>query len=59
MKNLVKRGRRIIGFVWQDKNGQHWYAFGKPSQNQYIAFACNSIEQGVARVEMHTNNGNF
>lgn len=59
MKNLVKKGRRIIGFVWQDKNGQHWYAFGKPSQSQYISFACNSIEQGIARVEMHTNNGNF
>lgn len=59
MKNLVKRGRKIIGFVWQDKNGQHWYAFGKPSQSQYISFACNSIEQVVARVEMHTNNGNF
>ena len=45
MKHLVKNGRKIIGFVYLS-NGQYWYAFGKPSQFEYIAFACDSIEAG-------------
>lgn len=59
MKHLIKRGKRIIGFVGQYSNGQHYYAFGKPSQSNYIAFHCDSLEQGIARVEMHTNFGNI
>lgn len=59
MKHLVKRGRKIIGFVYQDYKGQYWYQFGRPSQDNYISFACSSIEQGVAKIEMHPNNGNF
>lgn len=57
-KYIVKNGRKIKGFVFM-QNGAYWYAFGKPSQNNYIAFECSSIEQGIARIEMHTNNGNF
>ncbi len=59
MKHLVKKGRKIVGFVRQDQNGQFWYSFGKPSQSSYISFACNSLEQGIARIEMHTNCGNI
>lgn len=58
-KTLVKNGRRILGFVWQKEDGTYWYAFGRPSADQYIAFGCNSIEQGIARVKMHTNHGNI
>lgn len=57
-KHLVKSGKRILGFVYQQ--GEQWcYSFGKPSQSQYISFHCDSLEQGIARVEMHTNQGNF
>ena len=58
-KHLIKKGSRIIGFVGKRLNGQFFYAFGKPSQSSYIAFDCTSLEQGIARVEMHTNNGNI
>lgn len=60
MKNhLIKKGKKILGFVGMRANGQYFYAFGRPSQSMYIAFDCNSLEQGIARVEMHTNNGNI
>jgi len=59
MKHLVKNKRKIVGFVYQKKDGTFWYAFGKPSQDSWIEFQCNSIEQGIARVEMHTNSGNI
>jgi hypothetical protein len=49
-KELVKIGRKIIGFTWQDQKGQYWFAFGKPSQSEYIAFACDSIEQGRNKI---------
>ena len=55
MKHLVKRNGKIIGFVTKDLCGQYWYAFGRPSQNNYISFACNSLEQGIARIETHTH----
>jgi hypothetical protein len=49
-QELVKIGRKIIGFTWQDRQGQCWFAFGKPSQSSYISFACNSIEQGKEKI---------
>jgi len=52
-KHLVKRGRKVIGFVYQDSNGQFWYAFGRPSADNYIAFACRSLEAGIASIEMY------
>jgi len=54
MKHLVKRGRKIIGFIYSDSQGQFWYAFGKPSQSEYISFACRDIEHGVACIEMYS-----
>lgn len=50
--HLVKRGNRILGFVYQDRDGQFWYAFGRPSADSYIAFACRSLEAGIASIEM-------
>lgn len=58
-KHLVKRNNRIIGFVYGKPDGSYWYAFGRPSQASWIEFECNSIEQGIARIEMHTNYGNI
>jgi hypothetical protein len=51
--HLVKRERRTIGFVYQDSTGQYWYAFGRPSAANYIAFACRSLEHGIVCIEMH------
>lgn len=52
--HLVKEGRRVKGFVYQDSNGQWWYAFGRPSQDDYIAFSCRDLEHGIACVEVPT-----
>jgi hypothetical protein len=57
MKHLVKNGNRIKGFVYQSKDSW-WYAFGKPSQEQYIAFACRDLEHGIACIEVPTLNNN-
>lgn len=53
-KHLVKNGKRIKGFVYQKQDGSFWYAFGKPSQDNYIAFACRDLEHGIACIEMHS-----
>jgi hypothetical protein len=55
-KQLIKNGRKIKGFTYQDKDGQYWYAFGKPSQDNYMAFACRSHEHGKACIEVPTFN---
>lgn len=52
-KHLVKVNGKIKGFIYQDKYGQHWYAFGRPSQDSYISFTCRSLEHGIACVEMY------
>ena len=56
---LVKRGKKIIGFVYKDTKGQHWYAFGRPSQDNYISFACRDISHGIACIEMHQPIGHY
>jgi hypothetical protein len=48
---IIKTGKKIDGFVWEDKNGKCWYAFGKPSQSNYIAFGCRSIEDGTEKIK--------
>lgn len=50
-RQIVKTGKRINGFVWEDKHGNCWYAFGKPSQASYIAFRCKSIEDGIKKIK--------
>ena len=52
-KVLIKRGRRIKGFVYQNNAGEWYYAFGKPSQDNYISFKCRDKEHGMACVEMN------
>ena len=54
-KTIVRNGKRIKGFVYENSNG-YWYAFGKPSQNNYISFQCRDIEHGIACIEVHTIN---
>jgi len=54
--HLVKSGRKILGFVWEDVGGDWWYAFGKPSQSNYIAFKCDSLESGKKKILGHEDN---
>lgn len=54
-KHIVRNGKKIRGFVWQKKDGSFWYAFGRPSQEGYIAFSCRSLEHGISCVEMPMN----
>lgn len=53
-KHIVKRGRRILGFV--GKNGRDlFYAFGKPSQSSYMAFYCSSVDEGIQKIKDCSN----
>lgn len=54
-KHIVKKGRKIKGFVYQS-NGMWFYSFGRPSQHTTIAFACRSLEHGIACIEVPTLN---
>lgn len=47
---LIKDGRRIIGFIDQKPNGEWSYVFGKPSQSSYIEFYTSSREKALERV---------
>ena len=47
---LVKDGRRIIGFIEQQKDGSWGYAFGKPSQPSFIMFYTESRDKALERV---------
>jgi hypothetical protein len=55
--NIVKVGKRVKGYVWKNSRGC-WYSFCHPNSEYCISFQCDSIGQGIARVEMHTNEGN-
>lgn len=59
MKHIVRNGKKILGYVVEKQDGTFWYVFGKPSQRIVIEFACASKEQGIARIEMHSNFGNI
>lgn len=50
MNTIVKNGKKIIGFAFEHK-GEFFYAFGKPSQSNYLSFKCNSIEEGVEKIK--------
>jgi hypothetical protein len=58
-RKLIKDGRRIVGFVYQKNDGSHWYAFGRPSQDNYISFACRDFEHGEACILMYRPIGHF
>lgn len=52
MKTLVKNGKKIKGFVYQTNDGSWWYAFGKPSQDNWIAFSCRDKSHGIACIQI-------
>ena len=52
-KQVLRQGRRIVGFVWNDPALGWSYAFGRPSQSEFAAFSGNiplTKEQAIARV---------
>ena len=53
---LVKDGRRIIGFIEKQKDGSWGYAFGKPSQPSFIMFYTDSFEKAKSRIMETRNN---
>lgn len=47
---VIKDGRRIVGFVEEQKDGSWTYAFGKPSQREYIAFNVPDKNTAIKRI---------
>lgn len=44
-RELLKEGNKIIGWIEQRTNGKYFYAFGKPSQSNFISFECETLQQ--------------
>ena len=47
---VIRDGRRIIGFIEQQKDGSWGYAFGKPSQPSFLMFYTDTEEKAVSRI---------
>ena len=47
---VIRDGRRIIGFIEQQKDGSWGYAFGKPSQPSFLMFYTDTKDKAVSRV---------
>ena len=47
---VIRNGRRIIGFIEQQKDGSWGYAFGKPSQPSFIMFYTDTEDKAVSRI---------
>ncbi len=54
MKHIIKKGNKIIGFVYITLNSEWFYAFGRPPHTSYISFACNSLEHGIEKVKEYS-----
>lgn len=52
MKTIIRNGRKIIGFVGENSDG-FYFAFGKPSQPECIAFRSETKEQAIIKVHEH------
>lgn len=55
-KEVIKDGKRIIGFIEQQKDGSWGYAFGKPSQPSFLMFYTDSFEKAKSRILETLNN---
>ena len=47
---IIKDGRRIIGCIDHEPNGEWSYFFGKPSQREVIKFYTSSREKALRRL---------
>jgi hypothetical protein len=51
----IKKDRKIVAFIGSN-NGKIFYAFGKPSQANYISFETSSVEKAKELINLHSNN---
>ena len=52
---VIRDGRRIIGFIKEEPNGEWSYVFGKPSQRSYISFTVATKEIALSKLWEHHN----
>lgn len=50
-REILKDGNKILGWIEQypitnlPESGKFFYAFGKPSQTNYISFQCDTLKE--------------
>lgn len=58
-REIYKEGNKILGWIEQypttnlSESNKFFYAYGKPSQDHYVSFTCDTLEQ--ARKEFLDN----
>lgn len=53
---VIRDGKRIIGFIEKQEDGSWGYAFGKPSQQSFLMFHTDTFEKAKSRLlEGHTS----
>ena len=52
---IIKDGRRIIGFIDHEPNGEWSFVFGKPSQRSYAKFYTDSEEKARSKLWFYYN----
>lgn len=52
---VIRDGRRIIGFIEEKPNDEWSYAFGKPSQRSYISFTVATKEIALSKLWEYHN----
>ena len=54
-KRIIKVKNRIIGFVYKNLKNEFWFAFGSPSQSNYISFKTLNYDSGINSIKKHIN----
>lgn len=52
-KQILKQGRKIIGFVFKNVKDEFWYSFGNPSNSSSMAFSCKSFDDGISTIKRY------
>jgi len=54
-KRIIKVKNRIIGFVYKNLKNEFWFAFGSPSQSDYISFKTLNFNTGINSIKTYKN----
>ena len=46
---ILKSGNKILAWV-EERSDKYYYAFGKPSNSNYVSFVVDSIEEGKQKI---------